>query len=229
LSRLPRLSIIIPTLNEELTITGLLRSLAQQSHISDCEVLVIDAESQDETATLADAFPFVEVISSKPGLVQQMNLGAERASGESLWFLHADTTLPDPGTVGAILRALDDPAVVGGACRFHLRGDDLYFHMINVLVNARARLLRRPYGDQGIFVRRDIFRRLGGFRQLPRCVDLEFVLRLRRMGQFVILRPRVSTSARTWRRHGKVRTTAYHVAEWLGFEWNRATGKLAEE
>jgi rSAM/selenodomain-associated transferase 2 len=225
LSRAPRLSIIIPTRNEEQAIASLLRSLARQDQIDDCQVLVIDGQSVDETAELAAAFPFVEIVSSKPGLINQMNFGAQHANAEALWFLHADTTLPESRTVSLILNALNDPEVVGGACRFHLRGDDLYYKLINSLVNLRARMLGRAYGDQGIFARTAIFRQLGGFRDLPSCSDLDLVLRLRKYGQVRILTPRVETSARTWQRYGKLTTTAYHLREWLGFEWDRLMRK----
>lgn len=225
LSRAPRLSIIIPTRNEELTITELLRSLSLQELISDCQIIVVDGQSQDGTANLAAAFPFVEVVVSAPGLVGQMNAGAERAHAPALWFLHADMTLPNPRTVNSILAALADPEVVGGACRFSLRGDDLCFDIIGTLVNLRARLLGRLYGDQGIFVRTAIFRKLGGFRAMKSCFDLDFILRLQREGDIRIISPKVYTSARTWHRYGKIKTTAWHVKEWLGYEWRRLRGQ----
>lgn len=221
MSRAPALTIIIPTRNEEQAITSLLRSLARQDGINDCQVLVVDAQSMDETAELASAFPFVEILNSEPGLTRQMNLGAEHANGEAVWFLHADTTLPDAKTTTAIVESLKDPEVAGGACRFHIRGHDLFYKVINALVNLRARALGRAYGDQGIFVRTAVFRQLGGFRELGNCSDLEFVLRLRQLGKFRILGERVETSARTWQRYGKLSTTAWHVREWVGFEWNR--------
>lgn len=187
-------------------------------------MIVVDAGSSDGTTELAEAFPFVTVLVTGPGLTGQLNEGAKTATGDTLWFLHADTTLPDPHTIDAIVNVMESPQVVGGACRFNLRGDDLYFRVIGAMVNLRARLLRRPYGDQGIFVRRSVFHDLGGFPDIPRCVDLDFVLRLRREGEFVILRPRVDTSARTWRRYGKLRTTAWHLREWLTYEWERVRG-----
>jgi hypothetical protein len=186
---------------------------------------VVDGQSLDETPELAAAFPFVEIISCAPGLTAQLNYGAQQAHAEALWFLHADTTLPEARTVSLILDALQDPEVVGGACRFHLRGDDLYFKFVSSLVNLRARLLGRAYGDQGIFARTAVFRQLSGFRNLPSCSDLDLVLRLRKYGHVRILNPRVETSARTWHQYGKLTTTAFHLREWLTFEWQRALGK----
>ena len=220
MARASELSIIIPARNEQQTIAGVLRSLARQDQISDCQVLVIDGGSTDGTADIVAAFPFVEIIHCERGLARQMNRGAELADGKALWFLHADVTLPNSATIGHILHTLTDPAVVGGACRFQIRGHDLYFRFINSLVNMRSRWLGRAYGDQGIFARREIFHKTGGFRDVP-CTDLDMFLRLREHGEVRIISPIVATSARTWQRHGKIKTTAWHIKEWLAYEWTR--------
>ncbi|MGI8908024.1 MAG: TIGR04283 family arsenosugar biosynthesis glycosyltransferase [Candidatus Sumerlaeaceae bacterium] len=230
MSRAPRISIIIPTRNEEQAITSLLRSLSRQDRIDDCQVIVVDGNSSDDTAELASAFPFVQVLSTTPGLVPQMNFGAQMANAEILWFVHADTTLPNRATIDSIVQAMADPEVVGGACRFHLRGDDLYFKFVNSLVNLRARVLGRPYGDQGIFARTAAFRKIGGFRPLSSCADIDFVMRLRREGSIRVVPARVETSARTWHRYGKITTTVWHLKEWLAFEWDRLfrSGKASD-
>ena len=225
MNRTPALSIIIPALNEEQTIAGLLRSLSKQERISDSEVLVVDGGSTDGTAEMAAAFPFVRVISCKPGLIHQLNEGGNAATGAAIWFLHADTTLPDPLTIESVLTALANPQVVGGACRFHLRGDDFYYRFVTGFVNMRAKLLTRAYADQGLFVRTSIFRELGGFRPLRGCADLDLVLRIKARGTFKLLRSRVETSARTWKRYGKFQTTIWHLREWFSFEWQRLRGR----
>jgi len=221
LNRTPELSIIIPALNEEQAIAGLLRSLSHQERISDCEVLVMDGGSTDGTAEMAAAFPFAQVVSCEPGLIQQLNEGVESATASAVWFLHADTTLPDPRTIDSVIGALTDPNVVGGACRFRLRGDDFYYKIVTGFVNTRAKLLTRAYADQGLFVRTKLFRQLGGFRPLRGCADLDLVLRVKAHGAFRLLRAPVETSARTWKRYGKFQTTVWHLREWFSFEWNR--------
>lgn len=225
LARVSQLTIIIPVRNEQQTITGVLRSLARQDRISDCQIIVVDGGSTDGTADLASAFPFVEVITSAPGLVRQMNNGAKGADGKNLWFLHSDTTLPGNTNIAYILSTFDDPNVVGGACKFQLRGDDLYYRFISSLVNFRAKWMHRPYGDQGIFVRTTVFKQLGGFRQMP-CNDLDLFLRMRNFGETRMIPSTVATSARTWQKYGKITTTIWHMKEWLGYEWNRKFGKL---
>ena len=226
--KLPPLSIIIPARNEEYTISSVLRSLARQERISECQVIVVDGDSTDGTAEVAANFPFVQVLKCEPGRVEQLNYGARNAQSHALWFLHADSTLAEPYHIDMLLEALEDPEVAGGAFRFHLRGDDLYFRIISAVVNLRAQMLGRPYGDQGIFVRSENFRELGGFRHIPACEDIDFVLRLRQIGKFRVLKQRVETSARTWQRHGKIATTTWHVRQWLAYEWSRKLGRLKE-
>lgn len=222
----PDISVIIPVRNEALTLPGLLRSLARQDGIEHCQVIVVDGQSRDETTTKAMSFPFVEVVECEPGRARQMNVGAARAAGKNLWFLHADSTLPTSDCLRLIMLALEDARLAGGAFRFRLRGDDWYFQVVNALVNFRAKVLHRPYGDQGIFVRAPLFRDLGGYRALDSCEDLDLALRMRRRGGFRIVDGTVETSARTWQSQGKLKVTGWHLAQILSYEWRRLTGAL---
>lgn len=222
------LTIIIPVREEEHTVASVLRSLARQTMLSRCQVIVVDGMSRDNTAAVASSFPFVQVVSCEPGRARQMNFGAQHAAAPALWFLHADSTLPDTHTIEVLFEALKDPAVVGGAFRFRLRGNDLYYRLVTRAVNLRSLLVHRVYGDQGIFVRTGVFFELGGFRELGFCEDVDLVLRLRKVGKFVILPLVVETSARTWIRYGKLWTTWYHIKELCRYEWLRRTGRLQE-
>lgn len=220
------LTIVIPVRNEEHTVASVLRSLARQTLLSRCQVIVVDGMSDDNTTGVAGSFPFVQVLTCEPGRARQMNYGAAHAAAPAVWFLHADSTLPDSHTIEALLEALKDPEVVGGAFRFRLRGNDLYYQFITWAVNLRSLTVHRVYGDQGIFARTQIFLELGGFREIGFCEDVDFVLRMRQRGKFVILPLVVETSARTWIRYGKVRTTLYHIHELMRYEWLRRTGRL---
>jgi len=217
----PQISVIIPARNEARTISSVLRSLARQDMISVAQVIVVDGMSEDETVDVAYGFPFVEVAQCQPGRANQMNHGARIARAPILWFLHADSTIPEPTSINEILDVMGDPEVAGGAFRFKLRGDDFYYRMVTGWVNLRASLLGRPYGDQGVFVRTKVFEQLGGFSLIEMCEDVDFVLRMRKVGRFVLLRHPVETSARTWQRYGKLRTTVYHLREWIAFELSR--------
>jgi rSAM/selenodomain-associated transferase 2 len=196
------LSIIVPMLNEEPTVAATLTALRRGA--PQTEIVVVDGGSAD--ASIAAATPLADrVISAPRGRSRQLNAGAAAASGDVLAFVHADTIVP-AGFAAAIARALDNPAVAGG--RFDVEIDDprLAYRLIGALISIRSRLGRTATGDQAIFVRRDVFDRLGGFPDLELCEDLDFARRLKRAGRVACLRERVITSARRWQRDGLART-----------------------
>jgi rSAM/selenodomain-associated transferase 2 len=134
-----------------------------------------------------------------------MNAGAASASGEWLLFLHADSRLP-PGWIDHLRRVPGD--AVGGWFRFALDDAAWQARVIERGVAWRVRLFRLPYGDQGLFVRPNAFRALGGFHELPLMEDVEFVRRLKRAGRLFQLPVPLVTSARRWRRDGWFRRSA---------------------
>jgi rSAM/selenodomain-associated transferase 2 len=148
--------------------------------------------------------PRVEVIVVEPpplGRGAQMNAGAARANGDWLLFLHADSRLP-ARWVDVLEDLIGDPDLVGGWFRFALDAPDWQARVIERLVAFRVRVWRLPYGDQGLFVRRDVFERLGGYQPWPLMEDVEFVRRLRRSGRVAELPLALATSARRWQREG---------------------------
>ena len=193
-----RLSVIVPVLDEAAGIVGSLAALAPlraRGH----ELIVVDAGSRDGTAALsrghADA-----VIEAPRGRARQMNVGAARAQGEVLLFLHADTTLPASADT-AIAHALASGASWG---RFDVKieGRSAMFPLIAALMNLRSRWSGIATGDQAIFVRRDVFGRVGGFPDQPLMEDIELSLRLRALSRPACLNERVLTSGRRWEQHG---------------------------
>lgn len=197
------LSIIIPTLNEEKAIEGTLRTLRER--VPDAEIIVVDGESTDDT--VARARPFATVLKTRRGRGPQLNAGAQTSSGDTLLFLHADT-IPDPGGIEAMLAALSQPEVLGGA--FRLRFDDMRpaFQTIATQITRRSLRTRSYTGDQGIFARRSSFFKLGGYRPWLFMEDVEFSERMAKHGEVVLLESRVETSARRHRQWGLPRTQA---------------------
>jgi rSAM/selenodomain-associated transferase 2 len=206
------ISIIVPVLNEEQEITGLLDHLA--SLLGSFEVIVADGGSNDRTPDLAREHagrPLV--VETTCGRASQCNAGAAAASGSVLLFLHADTRLPHDAYV-ALARALADPAIVGGNFRLRFDGADRFSRVLG----AWYALQRRAgvyYGDSAIWLRLSEFERVGGFRPLPIMEDYDLVRRLERAGQTACLPGPAVTSARRWQRLGLPRT----IASWVLIRW----------
>lgn len=190
----------MPALNEADGIVAALRS-AREPGVG--EIVVVDGGSRDDTGRLA-ATVADRVLSSARGRAAQMNAGAAGASGEVLLFLHADTRLP-AGFAAAVLDAIAGGAV-GGRFDVVLEGAHRFLPVVARLMNLRSRLTGISTGDQAIFVRRDVFDRLGGFAPLPLMEDVELTGRLRREGPVAALRERVTTSGRRWEENGVART-----------------------
>jgi hypothetical protein len=135
-----------------------------------------------------------------------MNLGAGHAQGEILLFLHADTILA-PSGLDIIERTLKNEQIVGGGFARRFDSRSVLLKCTCLLAEVRNRALGWFLGDQAIFVRRSVFLRLGGFRNMDRFEDLDFSRRLGRLGRLVTLRPPVTTSARRFEREGPFRRT----------------------
>ncbi len=220
--RIPAISVIIPTLNEAKVLPGTLRELEDVPCV---EVIVADGGSTDGTPAIARAHR-ATVISCPPGKAGQMNRGAEIAKGKVLLFLHADTILPE-GFVRMIQRALSKGGVAGGAFELSIDSPSRWLRVIERLASFRSRCLQTPYGDQGIFVRAEVFREMGGFKELPIMEDFEFVRQLSRRGRLAILPASVTTSARRWRARGILRTTFINQALIAGYCLGLSPERLA--
>ena len=192
----PRVTIISPVLDDTDALRRLLRQLPTTP---DLEIVVVDGGTDPQTEAVVSAHDGATLRRSPPGRAVQMNAGAIGATSEWLLFLHADSTLP-PGWLDAMVSLGDAPA--GGWFRFGLNDQAWQARVVERLVAWRVRRLRLPYGDQGLFVRRRIFKQLGGFREMPLMEDVEFVRRLVRAGRMAELPLTLSTSSRRWRREG---------------------------
>ena len=203
----PSVSVIVPTLDEAGGIEATLEAICGRPGV---EVIVVDGCSQDDTRAIARAAG-ARVYETSGGRAAQMNLGAAKARGGVLLFLHADTLLPE-NFDGLALDCLATPGTVAGAFEFATDESTASMRVIAAMANLRARWLQLPYGDQGIFLLKDVFRELGGYRQLSIMEDFDLVRRLARRGRVRIAGARAVTSARRWRRIGPWRTTLLNQA-----------------
>ncbi len=232
--RPPSVSIVIPVLHDAPALGRLLDALAAQGLAGSgggdagCEVIVANGDGADpDIASLRRRSAGVRWITSNPGRGGQMNAGAQLARGDWLLFLHADTC-PEPGWRSELdERIAVDPGAVGGALRFTLGSPARRARLLERGVAWRVRWMGLPYGDQGIFVRRDIFEQVGGYRPLPLMEDVDLVRRVGRRGRMVYLRAPIRVSPRRWERDGWVRRTAGNLLILVFYALGMAPERLA--
>ena len=198
-----KISIIVPVLNEALTLTAMLSSLKPYREAGH-EVIVVDGGSHDGSTGLSK--PFVDrVIASPRGRAKQLNAGAMASIGDVLLFLHADTYLP-PAADQLILRGLMEEEREWGRFDVRLSGTHCLLRVVEYLMNLRSRITGIATGDQAIFVSRKAFEAAGGFPDIDLMEDITLSKALKRRGTPLCLRERVLASSRRWERNGILRT-----------------------
>ena len=199
-----RISVVIRSWRDANNLEALLPELSRRKGIA--EIIVVDASADGKAERFALSSGATFFTSPTPNRGEQMNLGGAAARGDVIVFQHSDTGL-DEAHLSAIEAALADPEVIGGA--FFRKFDGRHPRLM--WLESVARFLTSHggtlYGDQSIFVRRDIFLKLGGFAKIPLMEDVEFSGRLRAAGKIAVLDPPVQSSARRHLRKGAWRTS----------------------
>src|SRR3990170_5187578 len=210
-----KISVIIPTLNEEFHIEKTLQSINKQE--GDYEFYVVDGGSTDNTIAIARRY--ASVIDSKRGRAIQMNAGAKLCAGDILLFLHADTILPD-NAFREMRKRMQDDTVVGGSFYIAFDADNFILRGVSFITRFNFSLFH--FGDQGIFVRRDVFQKLRGYKEIPIMEDYDFYKRLRKQGKVILIRMPVISSARRFIKKGVLRQLLINklvvLAYWAGVD-----------
>lgn len=189
-----KISIIIPTYNEADGISDLLLYLKEHTDDSVSDILVVDGQSSDDTIQEVKNAGFNYLISAQKGRATQMNLGAQKATGDILYFVHADS-IPPKTYASDILNAVQKGSE-SGCYRYTFNSDNPLLR-INAWFTQFDRLMCRG-GDQTLFIKRDVFEDLGGFKDYAIMEDFEMIQRLRERGTFKILPKEVIVSARKY-------------------------------
>ena len=219
----PLVSVVIPVLRDAEPLARLLEVVHPTTQV---EVVVAQGDGGDPALeTLRRRWPAVHWVDGPRGRGCQMNAGAERATGQWLLFLHADARLED-GWLDEIRRA-DADGAVGGCYRLEIDSPRWQARVIERGVRWRVRWLGLAYGDQGLFIRRDLFRAIGGYRELPIMEDADLVRRMRRHGRLRHASVGVSVSARRWERDGWMRRTVSNLWILLRYLGGRSPDRLA--
>jgi rSAM/selenodomain-associated transferase 2 len=209
------ISIIIPIYNEEKILTKNSPYLTRLSRHS--ELIFVDGGSTDKTIQIANGCG--KVLHSERGRAVQMNHGAKNACGDILIFLHADNTISEEALI-TIEEAIKN-GFIGGCLTQRIDCKRPIYRFIEGEGNIRARITKIFYGDQGIFVKKDIFLKRNGFPEAPIMEDVLFSKNLRKLGRTTVLSDKILVSPRRWEKKGIVKTIFLHnsimILFWLGF------------
>ncbi|MFD1008250.1 TIGR04283 family arsenosugar biosynthesis glycosyltransferase [Oceanisphaera ostreae] len=207
------LSIIMPMLNEAKALPTTLTALQHKACYA--ELILVDGGSNDHSVAIAKHYG-ATVLTAPAGRAQQMNMGAEQATGDYLLFLHADTQLPSNFEL-LVRSALAQHQ--WGRFDVAINGQHPMLRVISVMMNLRSRWSGIATGDQALFVRRSAFKAVGGFPEQDLMEDIALSLRLKRLGPPACLRQKVLTSGRRWEQNGVWRTI--WLMWWLRFAYWR--------
>lgn len=194
-------SIIVPVFNEETNILNIINAL--NSLEGEKEIIIVDGESNDNTFFYASSL--VRTIKAKRGRANQMNQGAKASKGEILWFVHADSML-EKDAIKQIEITVSQGFVGGGFSIYFYDYHTFFMRYITVTSNIRSKISGLFYGDQGMFVRKDVFLKLGCFPEMELMEDFKFSRYIRKIGKMKLLEKNIGTSARRYKNGGQLRT-----------------------
>ncbi len=224
----PTLSIIIPCLNEAKRLPLLLADINLWPHNS--EILIIDAGSNDRTELISKLFRTKFIKSKEPNRGSQLNLGASKAKGEWLLFLHADSRLPEqwPEILQSKMTNLSSEQI-GWFFDLKIQERRLDFRLLELAVSIRSKYLKRPYGDQGLLINRSLYNKIGGYNKLYIMEDLDFILRISKEAHIKSLNLPIYTSGRKWRDSGVILTAWKNATLRNRWKQGECTQQLAKE
>lgn len=185
------ISIVVPVLNEAPRLSPMFDMLDAQP--GEKQIILADGGSTDGTRAVAGERALI--VESEPGRARQMNAGAALAEGETILFLHCDTKLP-PGAFRDIEDVMRADDVAGGGFLHSFDREDSFSRFISFSANARAKIAKRFLGDQCIFIRREVFERMGGYADMPLFEDWDLSRRMRAFGRAAVIETPVVTSGR---------------------------------
>lgn len=211
MDRVPALSLIIPVWSEAKSINENIQHVRELDADGTTEIIVVDGDPEGSTIS-AITIEGVRTVVAEKGRARQMNRGAALATGDVLLFLHADTLLPS-NAFALIQDAMNDKRFVGGAFDLGFNTKRTIFRVTESYVFFRTRLTKIPFGDQAIFIRRDFFEKIGGYRDIPIMEDVELMKRIRKRADTICIIPaKVRTSVRRYEQEGVLFCT---LRNWL--------------
>lgn len=205
----PLISIITPLINERDCVKPFFEQL--RSLNGDFELILVDGGSSD--GTLEEAKKNIEefshatkLLEARFGRAAQMNRGAEEAEGDVLLFLHVDCLVPKD-SLKLIETEISENGIIGGALRQTFSNSDFFLRFMSIFGNLRSQLTGTFFGDYGIFLRKEVFQKIGGYDNTPFLEDVELCRKAKRYGRLVQIDSYIFTSPRRYLSNGRLRTT----------------------
>lgn len=219
-----RVSVIIPCLNEASCLGETLEFLRSEDKSNSVEFLVVDGGSSDGSAKIAKSLG-ARVLNEKPGRSRQLNAGAAAASGDLLFFLHADT-LPPKGAFEIIEKTFQDQKIEAASFSLSFKEPNISLKLIAIFSSLRGQLFRFSLGDQGLAIRKEYFQDLGGYPKIELLEDLVLTRKLSKSPGFLILKQKVKTSGRRIIETGIVKSCLRNQLILIGFGLGVSPAKL---
>ena len=208
------ISIITPILNEEEFISSFLIHLRKIK--GDFEIILVDGGSSDHTINCIKKFKKkfsskkLIVLITKPGRGIQMNEGASRANGDILLFLHVDCAI-QADSIERIEAKINSGDIIGGGFKQYFSEPDLFFKIISIFGNQRAKITNTFFGDYGIFIRKDIFKKVDAFDEIAYLEDVEFCKKIKKYGNLEQIDCNIITSKRRYLSKGRLKVTLVFI------------------
>lgn len=222
-----KISIIIPVFNEEKKIKDTLTAILNHQNHEQVEIIVVDGGSTDQTVKIVQSMGIKIYHFPQKGRANQMNFGAEKATGDIFLFFHGDTII-SANFPKIIREILAQSEVVAGAFLLNINSNKKTMKFIEMMANWRSILFSLPYGDQGIFLKRSIFEKIGGFQNLEIMEDFDLIQRLKKLGKIRIASTCVITCDRRWQKLGVFKTTLINQLVIIGFYLGISPKKLKQ-
>jgi rSAM/selenodomain-associated transferase 2/rSAM/selenodomain-associated transferase 1 len=196
-----KISVIIPVFKEEDRINATIDSLVKMKGNHSVEIIVVDGDPSGTTIQCINE-PTVITMMAEKARAAQMNKGAAKAAGDILLFLHADTTLPENG-FDKIISVMETGKYAAGAFNYDIDSRNLFLRFIYYTSYLRSKISRIAYGDQGIFILKDYFEKIGGYPEIPIMEEVELMKKIKKnKDKIYILKDGVKTSARRYEEEG---------------------------
>ena len=215
----PSLAIVIPVFNEAKVLPKALKSLAELSMDSPDSIIFVDGGSTDQSRELIHEHGF-ECLQCESGRAKQMNFGTETTESDIILYLHVDTSISS-SNISSIKKSYNY-GFLSGRFDITFTNSSITYRIISFFINVRSRFSKISTGDQAIFIRRDIFEKIGGFPDIPLMEDITISNKLKRLGKVACLKDTVTTSSRRWEKNGVIHTITLmwkiRLLYWLGID-----------